>query len=267
MNTIDELLAALKDARLDVDERFAAGEGLAERGDPRLSGEADELVVIPAGVLHHKGSVDAEVEERPMESFGIQRHLVTVHAFAAFIDDGGYDDPAWWSPEGWEWRLDEDAARPRFWGEEEWAPYLVANHPVVGVTAFEAEAYASYRGWRLPTEDEWERACRGDDARDYPWGNVWDDHACGHREYGPRRTKPIGMFPGGVSPFGIHDLVGSVWQWTSDARGAEGDYGRARAVRGGAWNNLPWSVGSAGRNAYPPQAQFSNLGFRCADSM
>jgi len=263
LNTVDELLAALRDPRLDVEERFSAGERLGALGDPRL--EPEELVVIPAGVLHHKASVDAAVEERTLGAFGIQRHLVTVHAYAAFIEDGGYEDPSWWTPEGWEWRLDADAERPRFWGEQEWAPYLVPNHPVVGVTAFEAEAYASYRGWRLPTEDEWERACRGDDARDYPWGEDWDDHACGHRDYGPRCTKPIGMFPGGVSPFGIHDLVGSVWQWTSDARGAEGDYGPARVVRGGAWNNLPWSVGSAGRNAYPPQAQFSNLGFRCAD--
>jgi formylglycine-generating enzyme required for sulfatase activity len=85
---------------------------------------------------------------------------------------------------------------------------------------------------------------------------------CAHRTHGMRTTKPIGIFPSG--PFGLFDVVGSVWQWTIDERGAPGDYGVPRVVRGGAWNNLPWSIGCAARNAYPPEAQFSNLGFRCA---
>ncbi|MEZ4441094.1 MAG: SUMF1/EgtB/PvdO family nonheme iron enzyme [Polyangiaceae bacterium] len=266
MNTaqINELLQRVADPALDVDARCAAGDALGRLGDPRLADEP--LVTIPAGILHHKDSPEADVAERPMNAFRIQRHLVTVADYADFVDEEGYQDPALWSADGWRWRLDQDIEQPRFWGEDEWRDYLVPNHPVVGVSAFEAEAYAAFRGLRLPTQDEWERACRGDDDRDFPWGPEWDDHACGHRDYGPRCTKPIGVFPRGVSPFGIHDLVGSVWQWTSDRSGAAKGYGRAHVVRGGAWNNLPWSIGSAGRNAYPPDAQFSNLGFRCADS-
>jgi gamma-glutamyl hercynylcysteine S-oxide synthase len=260
LNT-EQLLAIVVDETRDVSARFEAGDALAELGDPRL--EDDGMVAVPPGTLHHKPSKDAPIEQRPVAGFSIQRYPVTVAAFAAFIDDGGYDDPALWSPRGWEWRLDQDAEAPRFWGEDEWAPYLVPNHPVVGANAFEAEAYASWRSWRLPSEDEWERACRGDDARDYPWGPAWREDACAHRTHGPRCTSPIGIYPAGVSPFGVWELVGCVWQWTQDGRGAAGQYGPARAVRGGAWNNLPWSVGSAGRNAYPPQAQFSNLGFRC----
>lgn len=215
------------------------------------------MAQIPAGTLHHKASTESAVQPIEMPAFEIGIHLVTVADYADFIDEG-YDDPSLWSAPGWAWRLEHDIEAPRFWAEAEWAAYLVPTHPVVGVSAYEAEAYASFVGKRLPSEQEWERACRGDDARDYPWGNDWRDGICGHRNFGTRCTKPVGSYPESASPFGIHDLVGNVWQWTSDRRAD------AVIVCGGAWNNLPWSLGAAGRNAYPPTAQFSNLGFRLA---
>src|SRR5207248_2301751 len=102
-----------------------------------------------------------------VSAYAIDRYPVTAGAFAEFIDDGGYRDRKRWSKQGWAWRMKEGVAKPRFWGEAEWAPYLVANHPVVGVSAFEAEAYARFRGARLPTEAEWEKAARGLDGRTY----------------------------------------------------------------------------------------------------
>ncbi len=260
----EQLLAQLSDLSLDLLERCAAAEQLAALGDPRL--RQPRMLAIAEGILQHKSSRDAAVEPLKVAAFRMAEHLVTVAAFAEFIDAGGYDDPSLWSPQGWQWRLDHDIEAPRFWGEQEWDKYLVDNCPLVGASYFEAEAYASFRDAELPSERQWERACRGDDARDFPWGDQWDDDACGHRDYGPRSTIPIGVFPNGVSPFGMHDMVGNVWQWTHDERGAEGDYGFPRVVRGVAWNNLPWSIGCAGRNAYPPTARFSNLGFRLADS-
>ena len=218
----------------------------------------DGLVLVPTGTLHHKATRDAAVERIDMPAFAIGRHCVTVEQFAAFIDAGGYEDPALWSSDGWGWKLDTDAEIPRFWDDEEWAAYLELTHPVVGVSGYEAEAYASWRGLRLPSEKEWERACRGDDARSYPWGDTWDGEACGHRESGLSGTQPVGRFAAWASPFDIEGLVGTVWQWTSDTQG------RSWVVRGGAWNNLPWSIGAHGRNGYPPSAQFSNLGFRVA---
>jgi iron(II)-dependent oxidoreductase len=255
-------LAVLADATTSLEERIDAAQALARAGDPRIA--AARPVAIPAGTLRHKASNDSPVVEIAVLAFAIAPYPVTVGEFARFLADGGYDDPSYWSPEGWSHRLDEDVERPRFWGEAEWAPYLVANHPVVGVSAFEAEAFASYRGARLPRDHEWERAARGDDARDYPWGEAWDPEACCFRERGPRSTVPVGVHPRGPSPFGVHDLCGAVWQWTDDAGAAEGQYGPYRVVRGGAWNNLPWSIGCSGRNAYPPEARFSNLGFRLA---
>ena len=123
----------------------------------------DGMVQIPAGTLHHKDSPESAVELVQMPAFAIGIYPVTVAEYAAFVEDG-YDDPALWSAPGWAWRLEHDVEAPRFWGEEEWTPYLEPTHPVVGVSAYEAEAYASFVGLRLPTEREWERACRGDDS-------------------------------------------------------------------------------------------------------
>jgi formylglycine-generating enzyme required for sulfatase activity len=214
-----------------------------------------------------------------VSAFDIDRYPVTVASFARFVDAGGYRERRHWSRAGWAWRSREDVRAPRFWGEAEWAVYLVANHPVVGVSAYEAEAYASFRGARLPTEAEWEKACRGVDGRRYPWGDLWIDDACGSRNVGPRHTAPIGCYPRGRSPYGVEDLLGCVWQWCGDAADEDAvadaddedpfvdpdDYDAScpRVTRGGGWNNLPWSLSATSKNAYPPDARFSNLGFRC----
>lgn len=261
VRSVDELLACIQDPSQSVDARVAAGIELGHQGDPRIDSQP---IDIPRGTLLQKRSIDSQARPIEIAAFAIAPHLVTVSEYAQFIVDGGYDDPAWWSEDGWAWRIDEDAESPRFYGETEWQAYLAPNQPIVGVSWFEADAYANYRGARLPSEDEWERCARANDGRDYPWGNRWNKEACGHRGYGPRHTSPIGVFPAGQSPFGLTDMVGNVWQWTEDQQGPPGDDGSPRIVRGGAWNNLPWSIGSAGRNAYKPTARFSNLGFRLA---
>lgn len=241
-----KLLAILESAETPFAERLAAGEALARAGDPRAT--AIDRVAIPAGA-----ACGARVA-----AFALDRYPVTVAAYAEFLDAGGYDDASYWSRAGWAWRTAEGVRAPRFWGEAEWAAYLVPNHAVVGVSFHEAEAYATFRSARLPTEAEWARACGGPAGCSYPWGDEWLEDACGQRGVGPRGTVPIGVYPRGTSPFGVRDLVGSVWQWCSD-----GDE-EQRATRGGGWNNLPWSIGCACRNAYPVGARFSNVGFRCA---
>jgi iron(II)-dependent oxidoreductase len=245
-----------------------------------------DRVLVPAGPFLY-GGYDASQEGGAIQpprlvhlsAFHVDRHPVTVAAYAELIAAGGYRERRHWSRAGWAWRTREGVDRPRFWGEAEWAPYLAPDHPVVGVSVYEAEAYASFRDARLPTQAEWEKACRGTDGRRYPWGDSWIDGACGMRNVGPRHTVPVGSFPGGVSPFGVHDMLGCVWQWCADAADTEAemeagdedpfvdpdgyDEATERVTRGGGWNNLRWSLSCTGKNGFPPGARFSNLGFRC----
>jgi formylglycine-generating enzyme required for sulfatase activity len=206
---VTALLAVVGDAGASLEQRIAAADALAERGDPRVA--ARTMVAVPAGVVQHQAARGAASSAVEVGAFSIGLHLVTVAELAEMIDAGGYDDPALWSQAGWAWKLDHDVECPRFWDEPDaWEVYLRANRPVVGVSVFEAEAYAAFVGKRLPTELEWERACRGDDNRAFPWGEQWNEEACGHRDYGPRCTFPIGVFPEGLSPYGLHDMVGNV---------------------------------------------------------
>jgi formylglycine-generating enzyme required for sulfatase activity len=184
----------------------------------------------------------------------------TVAQFAKFIEAGGYRERALWSEAGWHWREELAVDKPRFWGDAEWAPYLEPQKPVVGVSFHEADAFARWAGRRLPTELEWERAARGEDGRAYPWGEAWDPMKA-HARGGVRCTLPVGSFPAGASPHGLLDAAGNVWEWCSDAyEGGES----LRAARGGSWNAWPEQLRCAARNAWPPDARFSNIGFRTA---
>ncbi|HMJ55997.1 MAG TPA: SUMF1/EgtB/PvdO family nonheme iron enzyme [Polyangiaceae bacterium] len=270
MPPVTDLLARIESADVALEQRIDAAHALAAEGDPRA--RASDRVIIPGGAF----AMGDPARQVPLAAYGIDRYPVTVAAYAAFIESGGYGDRRFWTAEGWDWRKEGAIERPRFWGEDEWQAYLFPNHPVVGVSFYEAEAYAAFGGGRLPTEAEWEKAARGVDGRKYPWGNAWRDDACGMRGVGPRSTVPIGVFPKGQSPYGVRDLVGCVWQWCSDPfvgwGGSADDDERApdlsgapprRTTCGGAWNTLQWSVSCLGRNGYPTTARFSNLGFRC----
>jgi gamma-glutamyl hercynylcysteine S-oxide synthase len=256
-STLDERIRAAHDLAALGDARALAHERIEIAGGPFLSGDPPRSTSLP--------------------SFAIDRYPVTVAAFAEFVGAGGYTIREHWTTAGWSWRTEERIERPRFWDEDEWRAYLVPNHPVVGVSFYEAEAYAAFRGARLPTEAEWEKAARGTDGRQYPWGPDWVDDACGMRGVGPRSTVPIGIFPKGQSVYGVRDLVGCVWQWCVNpfrGWGGSGDDDEASAsptdgphprktTCGGAWNTQRWSVSCLGRNGFPCTARFSNLGFRC----
>src|SRR5436190_10061101 len=174
MSEHDDFVSVIESSEATLDERIAAAHALAALGDPRIGDAAASRIAVPGA------------------SCAIDRYPVTVQAFSAFITAGGYGERRWWSAEGWSWRDAEAIRSPRFWDEPEWASYLIANHPVVGVSYYEAEAYASFVGARLPTAREWEKAATGSRTRKYPWGEQWRDDACGMRGVGPRSTVPIG---------------------------------------------------------------------------
>ena len=284
MARTEDLLATIEGGST-LDERAAAGDELGRLGDPRAT--RIHRVLVPEGPFLHRRAREAGDDGAPRDdaalvhvsAFRIDRHPVTVAAYAEFVAAGGYAQQKHWSRRGWRWRASEGITAPRFWGEAEWAAYLVPNHPVVGVSVYEAEAYASFRGARLPTEAEWEKACAGERGCTHPWGDTWLADACAMRGVGPRGTLPIGVFPRGRTPSGIAELVGCIWQWCADVADEDAAWDDAdpfvdpelyaeeapRVTSGGAWNTLAWSARCTSRNGYPPTARFSNLGFRCAE--
>src|SRR5881275_323927 len=168
-----------------LQERVAAARQLGE-ADPR----AGVFVRIEAGsFLRGTDPPDGEASEHPQvrvhtSAYEIAAAPVTVMEFARFVAQG-YADRSLWSEPGWEWRSRTGAVRPRFWDDPGWRAYLGPNQPVVGVSWYEAEAFAGFASARLPTEAEWERAARGEDGRRYPWGDGWDPARAHHRGGAP----------------------------------------------------------------------------------
>ena len=144
------------------------------------------------------------------------------------------------------------------------------NHPINCVDWNQADAYCTSLGKRLPTEVEWEYAARGTDGRKYPWGNAAPASQLCWSGGGTNRssTCAVGSYPSGKSPFGVQDMAGNVWEWTSSLY--TDDYnsaptGTARVIRGGSWSSYASSDGrSADRRDVGPSILYRNLGFRCA---
>ena len=240
-----------------------AGAALAVAGPPAAgtmsspeSGQPHELL-IPGGTFL-MGS-EAETETQPVHSvrldaFYLDVHEVTNAQYVAFCQATG-------------------RVLPEFWGSRRFRSGLdFPDHPVVGVSWYDATAYAEWAGKRLPTEAEWEYAARGGlVGKAFPTGDVLEPTHSNHASTTPRK---VGRFP--ANGFGLHDMAGNVWEWVADAYDAT-YYARSpelnppgpadrrlRVIRGGGWRSGPTCNRVYYRNALPPGWVDMAVGFRCA---
>src|SRR5262249_52778483 len=150
---------------------------------------------------------DAQDNEMPqheviLPSFSIGQHPLTVAEYQCAVE--------------------ADAVTPPKYPLMTWQSQLQRlDHPVVCLTWHQAKDYAAWlaqvtgQPWRLPTEAEWEKTARGSDGRIFPWGDQWDKSRANTADGGAGMTTPVGSYPGGVSPYEVHDLTGNVREWTS----------------------------------------------------
>lgn len=279
----DALVAVATSTTEPVRARSLAGDALDLLDDDRpgvglTSGGLPDIAWcdVPAGPFV-MGDGSAQHGEAMPWAYRISRYPITNAQYAAFVEDGGYG-ARWhhcWTDAGWRWRTSEDRREPDWQG----GTSELSNHPVVGVTWYEAYAFCRWLSERsglvvsLPTEAQWEKAARGTDGRRYPWGpEITPDHA-NYNKAGIKTTSAVGIFPRGVSPYGAFDMSGNVWEWTQtkwrgNHKGAaddspEGD--AARVVRGGSYFNSGRSVHCAVRGYGSPSFRGVNGGFRaCA---
>lgn len=275
----------------------------------KIGAYSGEMVRIPAGTFR-MGNNGNEPYTRPNEvpqhtvtlaAYYIGKYEVTRGDYRKFIAAGGYGNAAYWSTAGWKWKTALNRKEPVYWTAKTCFLHIQGEcsvetcsraftqtdrHPVVGVSYYEAEAFCKWAGGRLPTEAEWEKAARWAQrhARVYPWGDSWDVQKCnnaGDSLLPMYQTAPVGSYPSGVSPYGLHDMAGNVSEWVGDwyqpdyySRTPSGGWinptgpraGVCRVFRGGSWQNTSNECRCAFRRDFTPDSTWHYIGFRFARS-
>ena len=180
---------------------------------------SEDMVLIPAGNFPMGTNSElANTDRKPLhnihlDAFYIDKHEVTNAQYEEFILAGGYQNRKLWTAAGWNFIQENQIKTPLKYGKN--SVSTEPDHPVIGVSWYEASAYATWLGKRLPTEAEWEKAARGTEGNLYPWGDEMDFSKL---SYFPHVTKvqAVGSFPEGASPYGVMDMAGSVWEWCTD---------------------------------------------------
>lgn len=270
-----ELLRLIARPEVALRARIAAAAALGALGDPRPG----EMVGIPAGpFLMGEGREQHEVS---LPDFRIGKYPVTNAEYRRFIEAAGYRDRRWWTTAGW-MEIGEKQTEPRFW---QVSRFNKPNQPAIGLSWYECVAYSRWLSAesgtfvRLPSEAEWEKAARGCEGFLFPWGNDFDPSRLNGR--GPRDTQvctstPVGIYPTGVSRFGLLDCVGNAWEWCAtrwkkpfpyDTRQNEweDDYlegQNLRVLRGGSWYDTSEVTRCTHRFKFQPYGWNDRGGFR-----
>ncbi len=231
------------------------------------------MSLIPAGEFNMGSDTSDQPDEKPvhvvnLDAYYIDQYEVTNAAYKLCVDAGVCQPPVDTS----------SVTRASYYGNSQFD-----NYPVIYVDWNMSKNYCEWRGARLPTEAEWEKAARGTDERTYPWGENID---CTYANYfGSEKgacvgdTTPVGSYASGQSPYGVYDMAGNVWEWTADlysdtyyknspSENPLGpDSGDIRVLRGGSWYNYDFVARSASRVRSDPSGTSGVIGFRCARSL
>lgn len=204
------------------------------------------------------------------EPYKIAKYPITNAQYKVFVDAGGYAQSKWWTEQGWQYRQQGKRTLPDYWDNKN---FNRADHPVVGVSWFEAVAFCLWLSAvtgekiRLPTDEQWQYAAQGDDGRTYPWGNEFDAKRCNTHESKIGKTTPVRQYEGqGDSPFEVVDMTGNVWEWcATDYENKSNDIrmkSELRVLRGGSWYYNQGNALAPQRERFLPGGRDSYIGFR-----
>lgn len=248
----------------------------------QVNTKLESMIVVPAGSFM-RGSCESPDEGPVMkvtlDSFAIDKTPVTNKQFQFFIESGGYENPSFWTSQGWKYIKAHKIKQPNYWFDEHWNQ---DDCPVTGINWWEAMAYAKSMDKALPTEAQWEYACQGMDRRKYPWGNEEPtlEYANFALDCDPseldRSSTPVYAYPKNKSYFGCLDMAGNLAEWCLDNASSnykhdetyhnsvyitrEEDY---HIVRGGCGLHNESFLRCTSRDYYPTSLRDNLVGFRC----
>lgn len=233
-----------------------------------------------------------EAQSVDVAAFAIDSHKITNRQWLEFMAAGGYEDSKYWSPADWEWKTQQGISHPVFWqrrGDRWFYRTMFAEIPLPGewpvyVSHAEASAYARWAGKALPTEAQWHRAAFGTPEgpeRQYPWGDGPARPEYGNFDFRRWDPTPGGAFPSGASSFGVADLLGNGWEWTSTVfepfpgfqafpfySGYSANFfdGKHYVMKGGSSRTAACMLRRSFRNWFQAHYQYVYAGFRCVES-
>jgi iron(II)-dependent oxidoreductase len=259
--------------------------GFSEALEEALSAIDDLFALVPEGfvslaqgVNDAPGGPEIDLETRP---YLLARVPVTNQEYQGFVDSGGYEDLEYWPEDIWPHLISfkdlTDHPAPRYWRGANMQEGT-ARQPVVGISYYEASAYAQWAGFRLPTEGEWQMAASwrirsaAHGMRSYPWGQAFDQKRCNLWSSALHRIVDVDEFAAGVAPNGVLQLIGNVWEWTSSDLDLLDELGNPilgdmlmKGVRGGAFDTyFTAQATSHFRSGLPCLSRTHNTGFRLA---
>jgi ergothioneine biosynthesis protein EgtB len=277
---------------------------LSDNASPQVEPRTSHSVEIPAGTAtlglarnsqeeYAAFGWDNEFEVNRVEvpAFSIDAYSITNGDFLRFMNEGGYHERSYWSDAGWKWITSQGVRRPAFWvpGRNSWryrTMFDLIPLPVdwpAYVSHDEATAYARWVGKQLPSEAEWHRAAcgtRSGGERKFPWGDDEPSSLHGNFDFYHWDPTPVGSYPGGNSDFGVTDLVGNGWEWTSTPfepfpgfqpfsfyRGYSANFfdGKHFVMKGGSARTAACMIRRSFRNWFQPHYPYVYAKFRCVE--